>query len=111
MLRKKKCTLGFLCVFLYKAGRSGLLRLPVFVPSILRFPAAALSPSSVSDLECQDVPRHATPPPQPLGTTARRVRPTRTGFKIDLYIFIYAYIKKKAGKFSQWCVGGEEMIP
>lgn len=30
---EKKCTLGFLCVFLYKAGRSGLLRLPAFVPS------------------------------------------------------------------------------
>lgn len=30
--KKKKCTLGLSWVFLYKAGRSGLLRLPVFVP-------------------------------------------------------------------------------
>lgn len=65
---QKKCTLGFLCVFLYKAGRSRLLRLPAFVP--LSSPSAtstALRPSSASDLECLDMRRSSPlrPPDSP----------------------------------------------
>lgn len=59
---QKKCTLGFLCVFLYKAGRSRLLRLPAFV--LLSSPSAtstALRPSSASDLECLDMRRPSPP--------------------------------------------------
>lgn len=74
------------------------------------FTAAALSPSSVS-LECLNMqPSHPprSPPPSSV-RPAGRVGPTQTGFKIDLYIFIYAYIKRGGGeKLSQRRVGGEE---
>lgn len=99
---EKKCTLGFLCVFLYKAGRSGLLRLPAFVPFLtpqphLLLPPTALSPSSVSDLECLDMRQ---PPPPSLLTPPLLGQPDESDhrFKIDLCIFIYVYIKKEWGR-------------
>lgn len=118
---KKKCTLDFswwvfffvcfffLCFFLnflYKAGRSGLLRLLAFGP-LPRSPPRLLptgAPCPFLD-EGFRVPRHAPTPPHfpadllttPPSRTAGRARPPLF-FKIDLCIFIYVYIKKERGR-------------
>lgn len=98
---KKKCTLGFLCVFYTRQAEADYYGYRCLSPASSVFQPQH-SPLPLSVIQSA---KTCNPPPHPVGTTARRVRPTRTGFKIDLYIFIYAYIKKKAGKFSQWCVG------
>ena len=64
--------------FLYKAGRSGLLRL-TGVPHLAPVLASVL---------------RVLPHAPPTVGTAAAVRPMQTGVKIDLYIFIYASIKK-----------------
>lgn len=93
MLRKKMYT-WFLGWFLYKAGRSGLLRLPAFVlSSPRRLFWLRRTPLPVSDSECSDML-----PPPPLCSSSQASRTRRAGFKIDLYIFIYAYIKKEEGE-------------
>lgn len=93
MLRKKMYT-WFLGWFLYKAGRSGLLRLPAFVlSSPRRLFWLRRTPLPVSDSECSDML-----PSPPLCSSSQASRTRRAGFKIDLYIFIYAYIKKEEGE-------------
>lgn len=94
--------LVFSWVFLYKTGRSRLLRLPAFVP----FPRLCCHLHRTLSFLCGwfRVLRHATllPPsfpqtPWPLlcwgNQTSQDCR-----FKIDLCIFIYVYIKKEWGR-------------
>lgn len=108
---EKKCTLGFLCVFLYKAGRSGLLRLPAFVPSppLLPPPPPPFSLTSCFHPQLFLPPSrsHLLTPPRSGRPDERLVRPKQTGFKIDLYIFIYAYIKKGGGGGRREEEGGQ----
>lgn len=98
MLRKEMYT-WFLCVFLYKAGRSGLLRLPAFVPFLALAHLRSTLSFSVSDLECLNM-RNCPPTltqTRPVTPPLARDESDHHGVKIDLYIFIYVYIKKEGG--------------
>lgn len=96
MLRKEMYT--WFCVFFYtrqaEADYYVYRHSPPHIPS---FHQSTLPPQSAWTCDPSLPPTNILTPPLFGQPVEWPFRPMRTGFKIDLYIFIYAYIKKEWG--------------
>lgn len=91
---ERKCTLGFSGGFYTRQAEADYY---VYRRSSFRPLAASSGCGALHFLSVIQSAQTCSLPP-PLCSSSQASRTRRAGFKIDLYIFIYAYIKKEEGE-------------